>query len=292
MDYIHRVQRVIDKIEKYLTEEIDIDEIIADSYISKYHFYRMFSAIVGAPPMAYVRKRKLSEAAIRLLESGDRIIEIAADYGFESQEAFTRAFKSCHGFTPAKFRKERPKFEFYCKCTVEWCKIKIKNINGGIEMDIKIEEKGELKIVGLLERINMPNNTIPQLWDKFMKRMSEIKNIKGNGSYGIAENMSESSDGVSFDEIVGVEVSSFEDIPEGMVAKVIKPQKYAVFTHKGELFGADGSSKLHKSYDYVYSKLIPASGYETDCEFNFEYYDERFILGSPESEMDIYIPVK
>ena len=159
-------------------------------------------------------------------------------------------------------------------------------------MDIKIVEKGELKIVGMLERINLPENTIPQLWDKFTKRENEIKSVIGKGAYGIAENMSESSEGTSFDEIVGLEVSSFEEIPEGMITKVIKPQKYAVFTHKGELFEKDGSSNLHKSYDYIYSKLLPASGYEVDGEFNFEYYDERFIWGSPESEMDIYIPIR
>ena len=149
MEYLQSIQKVIDKIEDLLTEEMDIDKIIAESYISKYHFYRMFSAVVGMSPMAYARKRRLSEAAQRLINSRERIIKIASDCGFESQEAFTRAFKSCHGITPAKFRKERTKFDFYCKCTLEWCKVNIRNINGGIEMDKKIVEKGELKIVGM-----------------------------------------------------------------------------------------------------------------------------------------------
>ena len=79
-------------------------------------------------------------------------------------------------------------------------------------MNVKELELGEIKLVGITEKICMPNNTIPQLWEKVMQRMHEIKNIIPGCSYGVAENM---SDDFSFDETVGFSVSSFEDIQYG-----------------------------------------------------------------------------
>ncbi len=90
-------------------------------------------------------------------------------------------------------------------------------------MEFKFVEKQEIKIVGMRERINLPNNTIPQLWMRFMEKSHLIKN-KGNIYYGIAENMAETKEGYSFDEIVGVEVTNTESIPKGMELKIIPAQ--------------------------------------------------------------------
>lgn len=157
---------------------------------------------------------------------------------------------------------------------------------------MKIVERGEIKLVGMSEKIVMPNNTIPQLWEKFSERSGEIKNVIGKAMYGIAENMQETEEGYTFDDVVCLEVSEFSDIPEGMITKTLKPAKYMVFTFKGPLFDEDGTSKIGDYYNYIYGKLIPDSGNQIDESFNFEYYDERFIIGDIASEMDIYIPIK
>lgn len=157
-------------------------------------------------------------------------------------------------------------------------------------MDYKIVEKKEIKLVGLNEKIVMPNNTIPQLWEKFLSRMGEIKNNSNTGCYGLASNMIPET--YEFDELVALEVSSFEDIPEGMITKVIEPQKYLVFTHKGKIFYENGESKMPKTYDYLYGKLLPSTEFQLDKNFNFELYDERFKNNSDESQIDIYIPIK
>lgn len=233
MNYTESIQKSVHLIEESLSYDIDIDEIAEKIYISKYHFYRLFTAIIGVPPMEYIRKRRISESAKQLLNSNEKIINIALNAGFDSQEAFTRAFKQFFNTTPAKVRKEKLKLCLYERCFIEHCKISIKNIKGGVFMNVKELELGEIKLVGITEKICMPNNTIPQLWEKVMQRIHEIKNIIPGCSYGVAENM---SDDFSFDETVGFSVSSFEDIPEGMITKTIPSQKYLVFTHKGLLF--------------------------------------------------------
>jgi len=158
-------------------------------------------------------------------------------------------------------------------------------------MDYKIIERNEIKLVGMMEKIVMPNNTIPKLWEEFNKRFIEIKNVVGEiACYGVADNMS--TEVYSFDETVAKEVSSFKDIPEGMITKIIPARKYLVFTHKGLIVGKNGEMNLNKTYEDIYSKIIPSLDFEVDSSFNFELYDERFSHDSDESEFDIYVPIK
>lgn len=159
-------------------------------------------------------------------------------------------------------------------------------------MDYKVIERGEIKLVGMMERIVMPNNTIGQLWEEFNKRFGEIKNlvVDDMACYGVADNMA--TEVYSFDETVAKEVSSFEDIPEGMVTKVIPAKKYLVFTHKGFIVGKNGEMNLNKTYEDIYGKVIPSLDFEVDSSFNFELYDERFSHDSEDSEFDIYVPIK
>ncbi len=157
-------------------------------------------------------------------------------------------------------------------------------------MDYKIVELGQIKIVGIKDRIIMPNNTIPSLWEKFMTRENEISKKKKGVYYGIADNMS--TEAYEFDETIGVEVEEFENIPKDMCTYIIPAQKYIVFTHKGLLFDNGGVSLVSRSYDYIYSKFLPTSEFKVNNDFNFELYDSRYIENSNDSEFDIYVPIK
>ncbi len=109
MNSIETFQNVLEYIELNLEENIATNELSKIACISLHHMYRIFTAMVGVPIHEYIRKRRLANSAKDLLKSNERIIEIAFKYGFESQEAFSRAFKKEFSFTPAKFRKEKPK---------------------------------------------------------------------------------------------------------------------------------------------------------------------------------------
>ncbi|MDP4145328.1 MAG: AraC family transcriptional regulator [Bacillota bacterium] len=104
MNYYERVQRALDYIEEGLTEPISIDEAAKAAYMSISNFYRMFYALVGYTVKDYIRARRLYCSARQLQETDKRIIDIALEYQFESQEAFTRAFKGYFKVTPGKFR--------------------------------------------------------------------------------------------------------------------------------------------------------------------------------------------
>jgi AraC family transcriptional regulator len=105
MDYFIRIKAALDWIEGRLTEEIRPADVAEMACFSRSHFHTVFSAAVGMPLAAYIRKRRLCHAARDLLESGDSILDIAMRYGFASHEAFIRAFRRELGCVPSAFRK-------------------------------------------------------------------------------------------------------------------------------------------------------------------------------------------
>lgn len=104
MNYKLQIQNSIDYIEKHLCENIKLDEIAKQSYFSEFHFHRLFRKTVGTSVMEYVRKRRLSEAAVELVETDEKITSIAFKYQFGSEESFSRAFKKLYGTNPRAYR--------------------------------------------------------------------------------------------------------------------------------------------------------------------------------------------
>ncbi|WP_195574110.1 helix-turn-helix domain-containing protein [Paenibacillus sp. 1001270B_150601_E10] len=99
------IQKTIRWIEQRLHEPISPREITKVTGLSKYHFHRIFQAHVGISTAAYIRNRRLAKAAGDLLYTKERILDIALLYQFESQEAFTRAFKRRYHLPPGQYRK-------------------------------------------------------------------------------------------------------------------------------------------------------------------------------------------
>jgi AraC family transcriptional regulator len=105
MNSYERIQAAIDYIEGHLTEPIPLERAAEAACFSLPHLYRIFHALVGHSIKEYIRKRRLSEAAVRIVETSESLIQICFDYQFGSQESFTRAFQAMFGITPGRFRK-------------------------------------------------------------------------------------------------------------------------------------------------------------------------------------------
>ncbi|RXZ78415.1 helix-turn-helix domain-containing protein [Paenibacillaceae bacterium] len=94
----------LDYIEKHLKVELTLEAISAHASFSMYHYHRLFHSYVGSALAEYIRKRRLTNAASELITTDRRILEIALDYRFDSQESFTRAFKKMFYMTPGRYR--------------------------------------------------------------------------------------------------------------------------------------------------------------------------------------------
>jgi AraC-like DNA-binding protein len=104
MVHIEEIQAALDYIEMNLHEELTLDDIAKAVGFSKFYFHRVFQREVGTSLYNYVRKRRLTMAASLLLNTNIPILDIALTYRFESQEAFTRAFKSIYQLPPGRYR--------------------------------------------------------------------------------------------------------------------------------------------------------------------------------------------
>lgn len=103
MSYVEYIQKTIDYIEENIKQPITIEVCAEVAGFSKYHFYRLFTLFVGVPLMEYVRKRRLAYA-MKEVNRGRRIIDVALDFEYSSERAFSRAFQKEFGETPGKFR--------------------------------------------------------------------------------------------------------------------------------------------------------------------------------------------
>ena len=289
IDYIDKMQDAIDFMEAKLKEDIRLNDVAFEVGFSSFHFHRIFLANVGETVTEYMRKRRLSEAARELMETNRRILDIAVDYQFESQEAFTRAFKKMFFMSPGQCRREKPAMHLFLRRCSD--REGLKFMRGEkIEVDSKILELGEIRAVGLRchgdVREGGLKQEIKQLWEKFNKVASSVKNISKTGiALGICS-MIEGEEPHIMEYVCSMKVDDVSDVPQGMVARKLSPQKYAVFTHKGEL------DKVGQTYDYIYQTWLPQSGCELIDAPDFELYDDRFAPDKDESEFDIYISIK
>ena len=99
---MQRMETVMEYIEENLTGELDFDQILSKVNVSLYEFRRVFSFVVGCPLSEYIRKRKLSLAALEILgEEHPDLLKISEKYGYSNQSSFSRAFSEYHGFSPS-----------------------------------------------------------------------------------------------------------------------------------------------------------------------------------------------
>jgi AraC-like DNA-binding protein/GNAT superfamily N-acetyltransferase len=118
MESIKLLNQAITHIESCLTAPLSVETAAAVVGYSRFHFSRTFAAVTGVTPVAYVRKRRLSEAACELATTSRRILDIALDYQFQSQEAFTRSFKQEFGLNPAAYRRRGQRCRLFSRITL------------------------------------------------------------------------------------------------------------------------------------------------------------------------------
>lgn len=104
-EYLARIHRVMDHVERHLSEPLPLGQLASIACFSPYHFHRLFTAIAGEPLYQFVLRLRLERAASQLLYNRSKTItEIALDCGFGSPAAFARAFRSAFGSSASAFR--------------------------------------------------------------------------------------------------------------------------------------------------------------------------------------------
>ncbi|MDL2208164.1 AraC family transcriptional regulator [Parabacteroides sp. OttesenSCG-928-O15] len=283
---LEELNRVIDYIEEHLTDEISLESVADYARVSDFHFRKVFFYLSGMTLSEYIKNRRLSEANNDLL-AGERVIDVAFKYGYESTDGFTRAFKKWSGLLPSDVIKKKtskifPKFSFKIVVT------------GGISMEFRIENKPAFNFFGVSKRIPMQfegvNNEIVKLIQSITGEqryeMREIQNIAPfeilNISYDAdAKFMKEEGD---LTHMIGV--MSTEEVSKQLEKLSVEAGLWAVFPNEG-LF----PSTLQQTWARIYSEWLLSSNYELidNPSFSFTKMDE---LKKDYAYSEIWIPIK
>jgi AraC family transcriptional regulator len=282
------MNKALEYIEENLTDELDYSQISKIAFCSEYHFKRMFSFLAGISLAEYIRRRRLTLAAIELKNKNLRIIDIAVKYGYISADSFSRAFQNLHGILPSEARKEDAQIKAYPKMTFQL------SIKGGNEMNYKIVEKQSFKIVGFKKRVSMVFKGInPEIADmaslltpEIIKQLKSISNVEPLGIISASTNFSEERmEGKGeLDHYIGV-ASNSDDTASFDVLNV-NSGTWAVFEAIGPF-----PETLQDVWGRIYSEWFPSSGYETVIGPEI-LWNENPDTGNPKYKSQIWIPVR
>jgi AraC family transcriptional regulator len=167
MDWTTRMNAAIDYIEENLAGNIDYNTAAGKAFCSTFHFQRMFLAVCGITPAEYVRRRRLTLAVIELSDDSSRVLDIALKFGYESPDAFTRAFRNMHGVTPTAAREPGVKLTAYPRISFQI------RLTGGNDMDYRMIEIPAFNIAMVSRKFtNIGGQNfkdIPTWWGEFRK---------------------------------------------------------------------------------------------------------------------------
>lgn len=291
MDYIERIQAAIDFIEERLSEDVQPGQVSSAIGFSEYHFHRVFQGMLGESVAAYMRKRRLSEAAKKLRNTPAAILDIALESRFDSQEAFTRAFKKMFGVSPNQYRNRKNESDIATYMKKRTSLDMIEHLQTGIGLEPVYKEFAGVHVIGMASGFcEGDHKGIEQLWNVFKGRFHEVGDPKTGPAFGVC--MPSHPDVPKKDEQTFVYMAALPagkgaPVPSGMVACDIPKGRYAVFTHKGSL------DTLPHTVNYIWGTWVPKNVDVTKQKgaVDFEYYDGRFHPKTRDGEFDIYVPV-
>lgn len=289
MTYLKCFERAVFYIEAHLNESLKVDQVAEHVGYSYYHLTRLFQNVLGETVGSYIQKRRLAESSQKLLAGDERIIDIALESGFESAEAFSRAFKKVYQVSPSAYRKNR--VNVYISRKPELLMERLSHLQDNVTIQPQIKELPEIFVVGIEGETNLADNRMPEMWRQLLALVDQIPNPHPEKrSYGIcqtSQNRHHFSSDTVFTEFVGIEVESFGCLSANLKGIVIPAGKYAVFTHTGSL------AEFHKTYEYIWGTWFLHTKEQLANRVDVEVYDQRFLgPDNPATQIDICIPIQ
>jgi len=260
MNWPERMSLAINYIEDNLKGDVSIEDVAKIACCSIFHFHRVFFSYFNITIAEYLRRRKFTLAAVEVVNSRSKIMDIALKYGYDSPNAFTRAFRNFHGVNPSEARASQLELSSYSRATLP---IETRQVE---KMNYKIVEKPSFKIIGRSKRFEF--NDFAKNGKKFWKEYvgsDEYKTLCqiGNGKPGSVTGAPlltayfprEKSKLDEFVDVLGIESIADTDSSQFEI-HTVQPARYAEFncSYKSSM----------KTNRYIYGEWFSATGYERD----------------------------
>ncbi len=301
-EYVRRLNRVLDHIEANIGADLTVEALASVAAFSPFHFHRVFSALVGEPVGAFLRRVRIEKAAFRLLaDPRVPVTQVALDLGFGSSAAFARVFKARFGLSASQWRAcggvRDPKNGKNCKALRKQGKAAGALVgylpSGRVEgpsaltkeepMEVKVEQMKAVRAL-YVRRLGPYAKSAGEAWDALC-RWAGPRGLLGPQTmlFGVSYDDPETSPAAQLRYDACISVGP-EVQPEGEVCLMELPAgKVAKLRFEGPGAGIAGA------YKEFYGSWLPNSGFVPGDRAPFEVYvqeprDDHFVL-------DICVPV-
>lgn len=286
--YKERMLVVLGYIQQNLDTPLELDDLARRGGLSPFHFHRVFRGMTGEPLMAHVRRLRLERAALRLRTTTQSIIQVALDAGYDSHEAFTRAFRQAFGVAPSSFRRDSAPGRVLAQSGIHFGDGRPPRhfrTTTHRSMKVTIEKREPLRVAYV--RHTGPYSECGKAWDKLCGYMGKHGCLgAGCQILGVSYDDPESTPPakIRYDACVSVD-ESFKPVGE-IGVQLIAGGDYARVTHHGPY------EQLSRTYAQLMGQWLPRSGRQARDVPCFEVY-----LNDPASTapadllVDIYLPL-
>lgn len=278
MEWVEKLNQCMDYIEEHLTDEIDYEQLGRIACCSAYHFQRMFTYMAGVTLSEYIRRRRMSLAAVDLQGGDAKIIDVAEKYGYSSPTAFNRAFQSVHGIAPSAVRKEGVSVKTFPPVSFRI------SVKGAVEMDYRIETKEAFRIIGvsgpLFKEIEKNFTIVPNMWGKAagdgtIQKLAGMMDSQPMGLLGV----SACNDEEEWKYFIAVASTQKDDAFEEYM---VPASTWAIFP------GSGTNQSVQELEQRIVTEWLPTSGYEYANAPDIEVY----LNPDPQNaQYEVWIPV-
>ena len=275
--YIQSINRASHYIAMHLDETIDVKTLARVANLSDFHFCRIFKAIKGEPPIAFIARIRIETAAQLLRYSSLTVEKIAYNIGYESPASLSKAFKNRYGITPTQYRTDKNIYIMKREVINENLALKAPKL-------VTLEDKSLIyvSLMGEYGSLNY-NDTYQRLWGVVKSQKLFTKGIESLCfSYDdpkVTEANQQRSD-------VCLAIHKPAKPQDGVSCKTLVGGKYAVFAYQGPY------ENLSAVYDEAMRWLVN-SEYELRDEPMFEkYLNNCHRTPAEKLKTEVYIPIR
>ncbi|QTM97943.1 helix-turn-helix domain-containing protein [Sediminibacillus dalangtanensis] len=285
MAWVESIQRAIDYMEAHLLEPISLQDVAKQAHVSTFHFQRTFTILTDISVGEYIRRRRLTLAAQELMQTSIKVIDLAYKYGYDTPEAFAKAFRRQHGISPSESRKLSGMLTFYNRLTIQV------QLKGADPMKYRIVEMEDFQVAGMKRSFSLTNDEnikeIPKWWDQVNNdgtddQLFRLNNGPIKGVLGVC--VDHKNDKQTIDYWVATAFNG--DPPQELEQMNIPASRWAVFEARGPV--PDAIQKLWKR---IFTEWFPTSGYSHAGTPELEVYSSED-PASPDIYSEVWIPVK
>ena len=278
MEWVQGMNKAVNYIEEHILEEPDLNQLGRLAGCSAHHFQRIFTYIGGITLTEYLRKRRMSLAAVDLKDENTKVIDVALKYGYDSPTAFSRAFQMIHGIPPSMVRETGASLKAFPPLVFQL------TVRGTQEMNYRIEKKDEIRVIGkkipLKPTLEENFQITPKFWAECAKdgTIEKLAALMDTPIYGLM-GISTCNEKDEWEYYVAVATTKAAGDFEEMV---VPKSTWAVFYQEGPVI------KMQELETRIVTEWLPASGYEYDKAPEIELY----LNPDPaQTQYEIWLPI-